>query len=220
MLSFCTCLFGRGWQLRISLPINLAIMEKYEMTPRFCISLFRPTEDQLYNVSVGLTTFPLSKELVQEVERDFQETKKWILENCQEELRSGKLVCSVHRREFFHSSVCKNTCPKLALLEAWQRGRGLYRWLGLTLEAHPKCNLDADNILSADFPSQIDFHLGHKIESACVRCPPTRRCVAGDDVRMLWLKSQPIPGRMTETAGVGRQMVFSNLAVSENSVHA
>ena len=105
----------------------------------------------------------------------------------------------------------------MALLEAWQRGRGLYRWLGLTLEAHPKCNLDADNILSADFPSQIDFHLGHKIESACVRCPPTRRCVAGDDVRMLWLKSQPIPGRMTETDGVGRQMVFSNLALSENS---
>ena len=112
---------------------------------------------------------------------------------------------------------CKTTCHKLVLLEAWQRGRGLYRWLGLTLEAHPKCNLDADNILSADFPSQIDFHLGHKIESACVRCPPTRRCVAGDDVRMLWLKSQPIPGRMTETDGVGRQMVFSNLALSENS---
>ncbi|CAL1127549.1 unnamed protein product [Cladocopium goreaui] len=191
MLTFCTCCFGRGWQLRISLPINLAIMEKYEMTTRFCISLFRPTEDQLYNVSVGLTTFPLSKELVQEVERDFQETKKWILENCQEELRSGKLVCSVHRREFFHSSVCKNTCHKLALLEALRRGREsegdeisedlapppIARFDALwalkqrippsyTLrdefkdKKHILCNLDADNILSADFAAQIDSHFG------------------------------------------------------------
>jgi hypothetical protein len=182
-------------------------MEKYEMTTRFCISLFRPTEDQLYNVSVGLTTFPLSKELVQEVERDFQETKKWILENCQEELRSGKLVCSVHRRQFFHSSVCKNTCHKLALLEAWRRGREsegdeisedlapppIARFDALwalkqrippsyTLrdefkdKKHILCNLDADNILSADFPSQIDFHLGHK------KVPVFgARCVGGDD---------------------------------------
>ena len=57
MLTFCTCCFGRGWQLRISLPINLAIMEKYEMTTRFCISLFRPTEDQFTMLVLVLPPF-------------------------------------------------------------------------------------------------------------------------------------------------------------------
>eukprot|EP00435_Cladocopium_sp_Y103_P063893 s891_g25.t1 len=117
--SFCTCCLGRGWQLQIALPINLALTEQFKASVRFCVSLFTSPKGAF---SPGFAIDGASPEMVQELMDDYLATKDFILENFAEELRTGRLVVSVHERIFFHSSVCKNTAHKLALAIPWGKG--------------------------------------------------------------------------------------------------
>eukprot|EP00435_Cladocopium_sp_Y103_P018777 s1640_g4.t1 len=92
--SFCTCCLGRGWQLQIALPINLALTEQYKDSVRFCVALFKPPEEAL---KPGVVIDGASPEMLEHLKDDYLATKDFILENFQEELRTGRLVVSVSK---------------------------------------------------------------------------------------------------------------------------
>ena len=199
--SFCTCCLGRGWQLQIALPINLALTEQFKDSVRFCVSLFKPPEDAL---KPGVVIDGASKEMLEHLKDDYLATKDFILENFAEELRTGRLVVSVHERIFFHSSICKNTAHKLALALPWRKGFesiadsglcppqnimpeqpemisvAMTRGGGLTPahEHHVLVNLDADNIMADSFPANLEAVLYPLLKH---RKYVGGRCVKGAD---------------------------------------
>ena len=183
-ISFCIACFGRGWQLRTALAANLLVHHSHQQNIRFCIALYNSGADG-------------------------EETKNFIEQHFQEELASGFLVVHYDANlKYFHSSICKNAAHKVATMAPW--GMGAIASDGLTsLEMnwyatrkswedvanatcssvnptdnrrHVLINLDADNILSGNFP----FNLASVQQiSAAVKCRPDQiwgfRCVAGGD---------------------------------------
>ena len=123
--SYCTCCLGRGWQLRLALPVNLATTERFLFTTRFCVALFHPTELTLQRARANpdgrLQDGTLSS-MVLEIERDFQETKAFLLEHCQSELGDGRLVVGLYEKDYFESSKCKNEAHKLGLMIPFGQG--------------------------------------------------------------------------------------------------
>ena len=151
-ISFCTACLNRGWQLRNALAINLAMcLEHLGHSVRFCVALF--------NSGAGGGT-PAE-------EADFGDTVRFLKQHFSEHLRNGSLVVSAAGKQFFHSSQCKNAAHKLALVTPWETGaEAVDGWLPKIRatqpprapgnnRAHLLVNLDADNILSADFCKQL-----------------------------------------------------------------
>ena len=123
--SYCACCLGRGWQLRLALPVNLATTERFLFTTRFCVALFHPTELTLQRARANpdgrLQDGALSS-MVLEIERDFQETKAFLLKRCQSELGDGRLVVGLYEKDYFESSKCKNEARKLGLMIPFGQG--------------------------------------------------------------------------------------------------
>ncbi|CAJ1444514.1 unnamed protein product, partial [Effrenium voratum] len=151
-ISFCTACLNRGWQLRNALAINLAMcLEHLGHSVRFCVALF--------DSGAGGGT-PAE-------EADFGDTVRFLKQHFSEHLRNGSLVVSAAGKQFFHSSQCKNAAHKLALVTPWETGaEAVDGWLPKIRatqpprapgnnRAHLLVNLDADNILSADFCKQL-----------------------------------------------------------------
>ena len=112
-ISFCTVSYGRGWQLRISLPINMIMMRRYlGETVRFIVILYEPE----------LLGSPHSKAQFEEVKQDFLDTKKFLLDKYQASLRTGSLVVYLAKAQFFHSPKMKNLAHRQAILTPWQQG--------------------------------------------------------------------------------------------------
>ena len=183
-ISFCVACFGRGWQLRTALAANLLVHHDHQQNIRFCVALYNSGADG-------------------------EETKNFIQTHFQEELASGFLVVRYDTNlEYFHSSICKNAAHKVAIMVPW--GHGFVSSDGLTslemnwyrpakswddvAEAtylsvnptdkrrHVLINLDADNILSGNFP----FNLARvqQITNAVQTRPDHLwgfRCVSGGD---------------------------------------
>ena len=181
-ISFCIACFGRGWQLRTALAANLLVHHDHQQNIRFCVALYNSGTDG-------------------------EETKNFIQTHFQEELASGFLVVHYDTNlEYFHSSICKNAAHKVALMVPW--GMGAISSDGLTsLEMnwrrtpiswedvadatslsptdqrrHVLINLDADNILSGNFPFSLSAV--QQITDA-VKLRPDQilgfRCVGGGD---------------------------------------
>ena len=110
-VSLCICCFGRGWQLRCALPINMLVCLPYlRHSVRFVIALFEP------NITSGRT------EAKDELLRDYQETIDFLRKHFGDYLKDGSLVVYLPKRALFHSSVCKNQSHKMAVMTPWGQG--------------------------------------------------------------------------------------------------
>ena len=112
-ISFCTVSYGRGWQLRITLPINMIMMRRYlGETVRFIVVLYEPE----------LAGCPHSRVQFDEVMKDFHDTKKFLLDNYTKSLQTGSLVVHLAQAQFFHSPKMKNLAHRQAILTPWEQG--------------------------------------------------------------------------------------------------
>ena len=110
-VSFCQVSFGRGWQLRLSLAINLLMCRKQlGYSVRFVVVLYKVDGNDL------------STQAKTAIRKDYFETIQWLKHNCNHELASGSLVVYVASAPVFHSSKMKNLAHKCALLTPWQQG--------------------------------------------------------------------------------------------------
>ena len=110
-VSFCQVSFGRGWQLRLSLAINLLMCRKQlGYSVRFVVVLYQVDGNDL------------STQAKTAIRKDYFETIQWLKHNCNHELASGSLVVYVASAPVFHSSKMKNLAHKCALLTPWQQG--------------------------------------------------------------------------------------------------
>ena len=112
-ISFCTVSYGRGWQLRITLPLNMIMMRRYlGETVRFIVVLYEPE----------LEGCPHSRVQFDEVKKDFHDTKKFLFDNYAKSLQSGSLVVYLAQAQFFHSPKMKNLAHRQAILTPWEQG--------------------------------------------------------------------------------------------------
>lgn len=172
-ISYCTCCFGRDWQLAPALAMNMWSQLPYlrSGSVRFVISLIEGTDKESKNQQTQTITL----------------LKTWF----SEEIRKGWLVVGLSGDEFFQSCRHKNRAHKLALLCGWgaeqlDEGPGL---AGVFEEPYPKnhithwlVNVDADNILPTSFPHEVLKEL----EKTCGTVRPKgvagfRCCTGGTD---------------------------------------
>ncbi len=147
-ISYCTCCFGRDWQLLPALCMNVWSQLPYLKTGsvRFVISLVKDPEEAATQRSRHAATIKLLRE--------------WF----SEEIRQGWLVIGVSEGDYFHSCRHKNRAHKLALEYDWGGGgrRLLPEDAGVYGKPYPQnhrthwlVNLDADNVLSRDFAKEV-----------------------------------------------------------------
>lgn len=112
-VSFCTISYGRGWQLRPSLAINLLMCRKdVGYSCRFVVVLFYLPKES--------TNFTPTKR--KQLWQDHAETVRWIKEHCNEDLANGNLVVYQCPASSFHSSKMKNQAHRSAIMTPWHEG--------------------------------------------------------------------------------------------------
>ena len=111
-VSFCQVVFGRGWQLRASLPLNMMMLRRHLGTSCRIVIM-------LYDVTNRSPMLPAKKQVINE---DYEATLAWIRQEFQKDLAQGHLVVYVRKAASFHSPSMKNQAIKAAIMTPWMEG--------------------------------------------------------------------------------------------------
>ena len=96
LVALCMTCLGRGWQLKLSLPLNLALAWRFRAKCTFFLAVF------------------------DEQSEDSQNLLRWINENLQPALECGLLKIALGELRFWDCSIGKNTAHMFAIKEGGQ----------------------------------------------------------------------------------------------------
>ena len=111
-VSFCQVVFGRGWQLRASLPLNMMMLRRHLGTSCRIVIMLYDVQDKS----------PLPDETKNSIREDYNETLDWIRKEFQKDLAQGHLVVYVRQAPAFSSPFMKNQVSKAAIMTPWMEG--------------------------------------------------------------------------------------------------